>query len=53
MKTKDPNAWKRMSLRLPPEVHRALKVHVAEEGGSMTETIERLVREYLVKGTRA
>ena len=39
--------WKMMTVRVPPEVHRALKIRAAEEGRSMAETIERLIREYV------
>jgi predicted HicB family RNase H-like nuclease len=45
--------WKQLTIRIPEEVHRALKIRVAEEGGSMAEVIEKLVREYLVKGKRS
>ena len=43
-------AWKQLTVRLPEDVHRALKVRVAEEGRNMGEVIEGLVRLYLVKG---
>ena len=42
--------WKQMTIRVPHEVHRALKVRVAEEDSTVGETVERLIREYLVKG---
>ena len=49
MKTKKVN-WKQLTIRLPEDVHRALKVRVAEEGRNMGELVEGLVRRYLVTG---
>jgi predicted HicB family RNase H-like nuclease len=45
--------WKQLTVRLPEEVHRALKIHAAEVNSGMAEIIERLVREYLVKGGKS
>ena len=51
MKTKTPKViWKQLTIRVPVEVHRALKVRAAEEGRSLAVIIEGLVREYLVGG---
>ena len=40
---------KQLTIRLPLDVHRALKIRVAEEGRNMGELVERLVRKYLVE----
>ena len=54
MKTKTPKViWKQLTVRVPVEVHRALKVRAAEEGRSLAVIIEGLVREYLVGGKKA
>jgi predicted HicB family RNase H-like nuclease len=54
MKTKTPKViWKQLTIRVPVEVHRALKVRAAEEGRSLAVIIEGLVREYLVGGKKA
>jgi len=45
-------AWKQMTIRVPAEVHTALKVRAAEDRKSMGEIIEGLVRAYLVKGAK-
>jgi len=48
MKTKAPKViWKQLTIRVPVEVHRALKVRAAEEGRSQAVIIEGLVRGYL------
>lgn len=39
---------KQLTIRLPADVHKALKIQVAEEGRSMGELVEGLVRRYLV-----
>lgn len=39
--------YRQMTVRLPPEVHRALKVYAAQDGRSMAEIIEELVRQRL------
>jgi len=36
-----------MTVRLPPDVHRAFKVYAAQDGRSMAEIIEELVRQRL------
>ena len=54
MKTKTPKViWKQLTIRVPVEVHRALKVRAAEEGRSLAVIIEGLVREYLVGEKKA
>ena len=50
MKTKPKVTWKQLTIRLPADVHRALKVRVAEEGRNMGELVEGLVRQWLVGG---
>ena len=51
MKTKTPKViWKQLTIRVPVEVHRALKVRAAEEGRSLAVIIEGLVRGYLAEG---
>lgn len=44
--------WKQLVVRIPPDVHHALKVRAAEEGRSIAVLVEGLVRGYLV-GKRA
>ena len=44
--------WKQLTVRIPPEVHRALRIRSAEEGRSATVIIEGLIRQYLVGGKR-
>jgi len=53
MKTKPKVTWKQLTIRLPADVHRALKVRVAEEGRNMGELVEGLVRQWLVGGKKA
>jgi len=45
-------AWKQTTIRIPADVHRALKIRAAEEGRSVAEIVEALIRQYLV-GTRS
>jgi predicted HicB family RNase H-like nuclease len=45
--------WKQLTVRVPPEVHRALRVRAAEEGRSCAVIVEGLVRQYLVRGKPA
>ena len=40
-------AYRQMTVRLPPDVHRAFKVYAAQDGRSMAEIIEELVRQRL------
>lgn len=40
-------AFRQMTVRLPPDVHRALKIYAAQDGRSMAEIIEELVRQRL------
>ena len=44
---------KQLTIRVPVEVHRALKVRAAEEGQSIAVLVEGLIRHYLVKGKPA
>lgn len=44
--------WKPLTVRIPHEVHKALKIRAAEEEKTVGEVVERLIREYLVKGAR-
>ena len=46
-------AWKQLTVRVPPEVHRALRIRAAEEGRSCAVIVEGLVRRYLVGGKTA
>ena len=50
MKTKLNDGMKQLVARVPVEVHKALKVRAAQEGKSVAVIVEKLVREYLVKG---
>jgi len=50
MKTKPNDNMKQLVARVPEEVHRALKVRAAEDGKSVAVIVEKLIREYLVKG---
>jgi len=53
-KTKDAAVvWKALTVRVPAEVHRALKVRAAEEGRSVAVIVEGLVRDYLVNGAES
>ena len=45
--------WKQLTVRLPEDVHRALKIRAAEVNSGMAAIIEGLVREYLVKGPKS
>jgi hypothetical protein len=48
-KTKD---WKQLTVRVPPDVHRALRIRAAEEGRSCAIIVEGLVRQYVTgRGT--
>ena len=51
MKTKK-DTWKTVIAKVPEEVHRGLKIKAAEEGRSVAVIVEKLIREYLVKGGR-
>jgi len=53
MVTKPKVAWKQLTIRIPLELHRALKVRGAEEGRAVAVIIESLTRKYLVGGKRA
>lgn len=53
MKTKQKETMKQLSVKVPEEVHKALKVRAAEEGKSVAIIVEGLIRGYLVKGGKA
>ena len=42
--------WKQLTIRIPADVHHALKIRVAEEDRSIAVTVEGLIRQYLVGG---
>ena len=46
MKTK-PNTMKQLTVRVPEEVHRTLKIRAAEEGLPVAVIVEALIRQYL------
>lgn len=48
MKTKLNDGRKQLTLRIPVEVHRALKIRAAEEGKSVVVITEGLIRHYLL-----
>jgi len=50
---KPKSIWKQLTVRLPEDVHRALKIRAAEVNSGMAAIIEGLVREYLVKGPKS
>lgn len=50
MKTKPKDNMKQLVVRIPEEVHRALKIKAAEEGKPLTIIIEGLARQYLTRG---
>jgi len=41
-------SWKQLTIRVPSEVHRALKIRAAEEERSCSVIVEGLIRRYLV-----
>lgn len=47
MSTTTEVAWKNFTIRIPEDLHRALKVRTAEEGKTMSEVVERLIKQYL------
>ena len=44
---KEKATLKQLTVRFPVDVHRALKVRVAEDGRSMGEVMEGLARQYV------
>ena len=44
---------KQLTIRIPEDVHRALKVKVAVESRNMAEVVEGLVRQYLHEKVKA
>ena len=44
--------WKQQTIRIPAEVHKALKVKAAQEGKPVAQVIEALVRAWLQQGAR-
>ena len=45
--------WKQLTIRIPPEVHRALRIRSAEEGRPAAVIVESLIRQYLVGGAKS
>ena len=45
-------AWKALTLRIPAEVHRALKIKAAADRSNMGIIVEKLIREYLNRGPK-
>ena len=43
------DTMKQLAVKVPEEVHRALKIKAAEEGKSVAVIVEGIIREYLVK----
>lgn len=43
---------KKVSARVPEEVHKAIKIRAAGEGRSVSAIIEGLIQEYLIKTTK-
>jgi predicted HicB family RNase H-like nuclease len=48
----DKVSWKQQTIRIPADVHKALKVQAAEEGKPVAQVIEALVRAWLQQGAR-
>lgn len=46
------DTMKQLAVKVPEEVHRALKIKAAEEGKSVAVIVEGIIREYLIKGGR-
>jgi plasmid stability protein len=46
MKTR-PNIMKQLTVRVPEEIHRTLKIRAAEEGLPVAVIVEALIRQYL------
>ena len=44
--------WKQQTIRIPADVHKALKVKAAQEGKPVAQVIEALVRAWLQEGAR-
>jgi len=44
--------WKQQTIRIPADVHKALKVKAAQEGKPVAQVIEALVRAWLQQGAR-
>lgn len=53
MKTKHNDNMKQLSVKVPVEVHKALKIRAAEDGRSVAVIVEGLIRQYLVSGMDA
>ena len=45
--------WKALTVRIPVEVHTALKVRAAAEASNMALIVEKLIREYLNRGQKS
>lgn len=48
-KTNPKTVWKQLTIRIPADLHRSMKIRVIEDGRGegMGKLIEKLVREYL------
>jgi len=46
-------AWKQLTVRIPEDVHRAMKIRAVEEGRPVAVMVEGLIRQYLAEGKRA
>jgi predicted HicB family RNase H-like nuclease len=44
--------YKQLTVRIPPELHRALRIRAAEEGRPLTIIVEGMLRQYLVGGDK-
>ena len=52
MKTRKPlDFMKQIGAKIPNELHHVLKVRAAEEGKSISEIVESLIRKYIHKET--
>ncbi|MGA2109892.1 MAG: toxin-antitoxin system HicB family antitoxin [Syntrophorhabdales bacterium] len=47
--SRPPSNLKQLVVRVPEEVHRAMKIRAAEKGRSVAVIVEGLIREYLSK----
>jgi predicted HicB family RNase H-like nuclease len=46
------NDYKQMTIRIPPDIHKALKMRAAEDEKTISELVEGLIRRYLVAKQR-
>ncbi len=47
MRRKNPEGTKLLTVRVPPELHRRLKVKAAEMGTTVADTVNRLIEQWL------